>query len=437
MSLARRILKPPIVIVLVALIFRLALIVALGTYHFDPAREHYRFGREFGRVARSIATGQGFSSPFHGQSGPTAILPPVYPYLLAGIFKLFGIYTDTSAFMTLTLQSLFSALTCLAVFYLGEKSFSRTVGNIAGWVFAFNPFGIYVSVEWVWETALSALLVTLTLLAALHLGGEAQLKAWLGFGLLCGFTALTNPAIVAVLPFLWAWLWYRLRGQQAHPTRLAAAAAAIFLLSVSPWVIRNYVVFHQLLPFRSNFGLELRLGNYPGGMGVRALSMHPTQNDQELEKYRRMGEVAYIAEKKREALDSIAHHLGTFAKLTVLRFLMWWTGEEWKIHGTGRIATWGTAGQVFGLGMESFLTFLSLFLSFRSGKKDAMPYAIFLLFYPLVYYVTFPELRFRHPLEPLMAVLCVYALRRTFYSERADTPAAAAATSPAARSVRE
>jgi 4-amino-4-deoxy-L-arabinose transferase-like glycosyltransferase len=434
MSPVRRILKPPLVIVLAALAFRLALIVALGTYHFDPAREHYRFGREFGRVARSIATGQGFSSPFHGQSGTTAILPPVYPYLLAGIFKLFGVYTDASSLVTLTLQSLLSALTCLAVFRLGEKSFSRTVGNIAGWVFAFNPLAIYVSVEWAWETALSTLLATLVLLAAVHLDGETRLKPWLGFGLLCGFTALTNPAIVAVLPFLWVWLWYRLRRQEAPPIPLLASAALIFLLSVSPWIIRNYIVFHQFIPFRSNFGLELRMGNYPGSMGVRALALHPSQNELELEKYRRMGELAYVAEKKGEALEFIARNPGRFAEFTALRFLMWWTGEEWKIPGTSRFATWAAAGQIFGFGVESFLAFVGLVLAWHGRKKDAVPFAILLLCYPVVYYVTHPEVWFRHPLEPLMVVLCVYALRRVFYGQRADAPAGASATSPAADS---
>lgn len=435
MAVLRRFLKSPTIIVVVALLFRLALIVALDTYHFDPARDHYRFGREFGRVARSIASGQGFSSPFHGPSGPTAILPPVYPYLLAGIFKLFGIYSAASGFVTLTLQSLFSALTCLAVFHIGEKSFRRTVGKAAAWVFAFNPFGIYISVEWVWETALSTLLVSLVFLQAVSLQDSPRRRDWLGFGLLCALTALTNPAIIAVLPFLGLWLWHRLRRQETHPGPLIGMATLVFLLSATPWFVRNYFVFHQVMPFRSNFGLELRMGNYPGGMGTRALAMHPSQNNQELEKYRRMGEIAYIAEKKREAFQFIVRNPRTFAKLTALRFLMWWTGEEWKIHGTSKLAPWGTAGQVFGFGMESALAFVGLALAIRNGNSDALAYTIFLVFYPLAYYVTFPELRFRHPLEPIMTVLCVCALHRAFYGQSADLRAPALASSGATQSV--
>lgn len=437
MAVLRRLLKPPTIVVVVALLFRLALILALDTYHFDPARDHYRFGREFGRVARSIASGQGFGSPFHGPSGPTAILPPVYPYVLAGIFKLFGIYSTLSGFVTLALQSVFSALTCLAAFYVGEKSFGRTVGKAAAWVFAFNPFGIYISVEWVWETALSTLLVSLAFLQALYLQDSTRRRDWLVFGLLCALTALTNPAIIAVLPFLGLWLWRRLRQQGTHPGTLIGTATLVFLLSASPWFVRNYLVFHQVMPFRSNLGLELRLGNYPDGMGTRALALHPSQNNRELEEYRRMGEIAYIAEKKREAFQFIVRNPRTFAKLTVLRFLMWWTGEEWKIHGTSKLAPWGTAGQIFGFGMETALAFVGLALAVRKGNPNALPYAIFLVCYPLAYYVTFPELRFRHPLEPIMTVLCAYALLCTFYGQRADLRAPALTSSGATHSVEE
>jgi 4-amino-4-deoxy-L-arabinose transferase-like glycosyltransferase len=437
MVVLRRLLKPPTIIVVVALLFRLALILALDTYHFDPARDHYRFGREFGRVARSIASGQGFGSPFHGPSGPTAILPPVYPYVLAGVFRLFGIYSALSGFATLTLQSLSSALTCLVTFYIGEKSFSRTVGKAAAWVFAFNPFGIYISVEWVWETALSTLLVSLVFLETLYLQHSTRRRDWLAFGLLCALTALTNPAVIAALPFLGLWLWRWLREQRAHPGPLIGTATLVFLLTAAPWLVRNYLVFHQVMPFRSNFGLELRLGNYPDGMGTRALAMHPSQNNRELEKYRRMGEIAYIAEKKREAIQFIARHPRTFLKLTVLRFLMWWTGEEWKIHGTSRLAPWGTAGQIFGFGMESALAFMGLALAARTGNRHALLYAIFLVCYPLAYYVTFPELRFRHPLEPIMTVLCVYALHCAFYGHSADLRAPALTSSGATHCVEE
>src|ERR1700740_3014554 len=58
-------------IVLVALLLRLAVIAVGHTYRITPRRDHFQFGWEMGRLARSIATGQGFSSPTDLPSGPS------------------------------------------------------------------------------------------------------------------------------------------------------------------------------------------------------------------------------------------------------------------------------------------------------------------------------------------------------------------------------
>jgi hypothetical protein len=63
----------------------------------NPDRDHWRFAGETGRIARSIAEGDGFSSPLHANTGPTAWMTPLHPLLLAGIFKILGIYTQASA----------------------------------------------------------------------------------------------------------------------------------------------------------------------------------------------------------------------------------------------------------------------------------------------------------------------------------------------------
>ena len=72
-----------------ALLIRLVVMSFSYSNQLDPARDHWAFGFETGRVARSIASGQGFSSPYPEPTGPTALIPPVYVYLVAGVFKLF------------------------------------------------------------------------------------------------------------------------------------------------------------------------------------------------------------------------------------------------------------------------------------------------------------------------------------------------------------
>jgi hypothetical protein len=76
-------------IVLIAFLLRLAVITVGHTYRITPRRDHFQFGWEMGRIARSIAEGQGFNSPTDLPTGPSAWAPPLYPYILGGVFKLF------------------------------------------------------------------------------------------------------------------------------------------------------------------------------------------------------------------------------------------------------------------------------------------------------------------------------------------------------------
>ncbi|MGB8834509.1 MAG: hypothetical protein WCC95_20335, partial [Candidatus Sulfotelmatobacter sp.] len=91
---------------LLSFILQVLMIGVFREYRTRPGEDHFGFGWEMGRVARSIALGQGFSNPYGGDTGPTAWEPPLYPYLMAGVFKLFGIYTYASAWVLLTINSL-------------------------------------------------------------------------------------------------------------------------------------------------------------------------------------------------------------------------------------------------------------------------------------------------------------------------------------------
>src|ERR1700692_258395 len=86
-------------IVLIAFVLRLAVITIGHTYRITPRRDHFQFGWEMGRIARSIAQGQGFSSPTDLPSGPSAWTAPVYPYILGGVFKIFGVYTSAAGWL--------------------------------------------------------------------------------------------------------------------------------------------------------------------------------------------------------------------------------------------------------------------------------------------------------------------------------------------------
>ena len=79
------------------------------------------FEHETGSIAYSLATGKGFSSPFRRETGPTAWLTPVYPLLVAGIFRVFGIFTAESFYAVVILNALFSSAACIPIFFAGKR----------------------------------------------------------------------------------------------------------------------------------------------------------------------------------------------------------------------------------------------------------------------------------------------------------------------------
>ena len=261
--------------------FLIRMIVVLCVFRTlpNPAEHYGDFGWELAWVARSIATGHGFGSPFWPLTGPTALVPPGFPYLLAGIFRLFGLFTLKSAFAILTLDSLFSALTCIPIYFLARQAVGiRLAGDriarYAAWAWVIYPFSIYYSTV-VWEWALTALLFTTCLAVLLRLHAVESPAAWAGFGLLYGLTALVNPAILSVLPFLFPiTLWKRHRAGRSWFGR-AALTTLIVIAVLTPWTVRTWRTMHVLVPIRDNYWLEFYAGNTGDTFESNAAWAHP------------------------------------------------------------------------------------------------------------------------------------------------------------------
>jgi hypothetical protein len=141
---------------------------------------------EPGNIAASLVNGKGFSSPFRVETGPTAWLTPVYPLLLAGIFRLCRLYTFQSFAAAASLNILFSACTCVPIYYAGRRIGGTRVAVIAAWLWAVFPNAIKLPVEAMWDTSLAALLAACILWATLALDGSRRLTDWCAYGLLWG-----------------------------------------------------------------------------------------------------------------------------------------------------------------------------------------------------------------------------------------------------------
>src|SRR5437660_2556807 len=215
--------------VVIAFTLRVGAIVVMHSYRFRAAEANFGFGWEMGRIARAIAAGEGFSNPFHAVTGPTAWEPPLYPYLIAAVFKVFGIYSKASAFVLLTLNSLFSALTCIPIFLIAKRCFGEKVAVGSAWTWVLLPYVIYWCTHWVWETSLSALLIATIFWLALTLPERGGFRPWAAFGALWGVAALNSPVLLGFLPASGLWAWYHRAKAGKRSLAGVALASVVFL----------------------------------------------------------------------------------------------------------------------------------------------------------------------------------------------------------------
>jgi hypothetical protein len=395
--------------VLVALALRLVVMCFLYPERTDPDRDHWRFGGEAGRIARSIVQGEDFSNPLFGKTGPTAWLAPVFPYLLAGVFKLFGIYSKAAAIAALSLDCLFSALTCIPIYFIAEKHFGEPTALWAGWAWAFFPYAIFFSADFIWATTLTTLLMTLVFLSALHIESSSSVWHWAGFGALSGFGGLTDPVVMSVAPFLGAWAWHRL--YKSGHRWLAPGIGAVLAVTVvvAPWFIRNYETFHKVIPFRSCLGLEVYFGNNQDSWHWGPPGYHPSDNENEWREYQELGEIAYTQKKFHEGLAFINSHRLLYAQQTLRRVIYLWTGFWSSNRRYLQEEPADPFNMVFCTGL-TILTLIGLRRAWLVSPEIAMPYVLVFLFFPLIYYLTHPEDYYRRPIDPQYVVLAAYAV---------------------------
>ncbi len=401
----------PWIIFWIALGVRLAALSLGHYYRFSSFEDHFGFGWEMGRVARSLATGRGYSDPFDHPSGPTAWVTPLYPLILAAVFKLFGVYTAFSAWVILAFDCLLNALVVRVTWEIAARCFNRNVAVWSAWLWALYPAAMQFAVKWVWEVSLTGFLFACIFVLSLRMRGigaegrpdqPPSLWHWAFFGALWGLAALSSASIAVFLPFCGLWVVGGFSGLRRQIPG-ALLAAAVCLCCILPWVVRNAIAFHHFIPMRTNFGAELWADNAPGGSGI--VIGNPVALAKEEALFDRMGEYNYCRWRGQMALARIRANPGDYLSLSLRRFYYFWADLP---HTYARGQVWTEYVRNLNFQFTSIVGVLGLILALRRHVPGATLFAMSFAVIPFLYYFTFAQARFRHPLEPLIAILGVY-----------------------------
>ncbi len=215
--------------------------------------------KAYDTIAKGLVQGEGYH-----EGGKRAFRPPGYPYFLAALYSLFGAHP-----LSVTLvQTVLAVITCLLIFLLGNRLASERTGLWAAGFFAVYPQFIRYPGNLYVET----LFIFLFLYAMVFLFDLVKQPSYpksIIAGILLGLSALVREVtLFLILPILlWAILVMKSYPDKKQWRKELCVFVMFFVLTILPWTLRNYFLFHSFVPISTNGGFNFYIGNNPQATG--------------------------------------------------------------------------------------------------------------------------------------------------------------------------
>jgi tetratricopeptide (TPR) repeat protein len=223
-------------------------------------------GANYLRTARAIAGGD-----LLGGAG-AFWQPPLYPYFLAVLLRLFG----ERMVWIVAVQAVLGALSCVLVLALGRRLFGERAAVASGLVMALYAPLIHFDAQPL-IPVLHIVLVLLGILLLLRAGGAATAEdgtgaserpaalRYLPGGLVWGLAAVATPNILLAAPVAAAWIARRSAPAGPRSGRARTLPVLGFLMGLALPVglvaARNLVVAGEPVLISSNSGINFYIGN--------------------------------------------------------------------------------------------------------------------------------------------------------------------------------
>lgn len=345
-------------------------------------------------------------------------LRPLYPYLLAILYSIFGQHVLPVQLF----QTLLATASCFFLFDTTRRMFGARPALFAAFGFALTGILVlytgtllYVEIT----IFLSLLSLWLVLIAG------SRLWLWILTGVSFGLLVICRPEMLAVLPFLLLWLWRGPLASRLSPlaSRLGPAlmtAVAFAVIAVVP--VRNYIVARDPVLFTAHSGINFYYGNNPAADGT----WQPTR---ELEKgvgfsHERLKQISRTIEGKEvnpsqasaywtsQGLKFITSRPLAYLRLEARTFLFFLSNYEVPndyYPETARAASIPLKLAFVNFGLVLALGLAGMFFAWpRRGQ--VMPAYLFVAAYLLSALVFYVLSRLRAPVFPFLLMFAGYGL---------------------------
>lgn len=373
---------------------------------------HHPHVYEYDEIARSILAGHGFSFGHHGEVLYRSYVAPLYPWVCAAVYALFG----GSVVAVLMVQILADATNALLIGQLGERLATLQVGLVSGLLVACHPGLIVYSSLKAHPLTLDALCVTVVLWQLVHLEAERTVRRSIRCGVTIGLSMLSRATSIVFLPMGVAWLFVTgsRRERKAELTRALVMVVCAGLV-VAPWLIRNGLMHKRLLFQTTSWELFWR-GNNPHATGHSyvdatrtVLGTLPPEAVAELRGL--PNEVQQAAWFRDRALSFILANPQAFAGLTLKKFWhFWWMSPQ---GGLLYPAWWRWGYQAF-YGVIVCLGLLGIGYLRSAGRTPQRHVAMLIgglaLAVSLVHSLYYVEGRHRWVIEPTLILMAGWGM---------------------------
>jgi hypothetical protein len=212
------------------------------------------------QIASSLAHGAGFTILHGDRPTPTAIVAPATPWITSLAYRSVGHRYE----LAVGLQCVLGALLPLLIAWLGSLMFGGTVGRLTGATAAADPLLAWACTRLHTETLYSLALLIAAAATAAWVKTPRPGRA-LGVGITWGLAALVQATAIPLALLVTAWAWAPLGLTVEGRDRLRQTGLILLglAIAVGPWIARNALALHALVPVTTAAGPELLAGNNP------------------------------------------------------------------------------------------------------------------------------------------------------------------------------
>ncbi len=355
--------------------------------------------KAYDRIAWNLVQGNGFrenaETPFR-YDWAMLRAGPGYEFLLAGVYFVFGHRFEP----VWVLQALLHALTALLVYAIARELFAqngRQAGLLAAAAIAISPDLIEISAMLMTETLYVFCTALAVYLFLRQFRPGTGLLGALSVGTAVGVGILTRPTLVLFIPIMV--FFYLSRKKYVAAVMLAVCSGLILL----PWVLRNYLLFNQIITTTLIGSYNIWLGNTlfsDGGQynsTVNPLISYVTEHGLEGLKKHASGEF----------MTFLLSHPLVFIKLCAIRVVRYFSllrpmGFWFYQVGVGKIAMVGSS--LVWIAALFISGFAGLAKLVREKNQTGYFFVALALSAPLLLFLTAVQSRYRFQIYPFLAV---------------------------------